>query len=43
MRGKVETLVILGVNPVYTAPASLNFKDAIRKASPSSTAGADVR
>ncbi len=30
--GRVETLVILGSNPVYTAPASLNFVDAIRKA-----------
>ncbi len=30
--GHVETLVILGPNPVYTAPASLNFKDAIRRA-----------
>ncbi len=30
--GQVETLVILSANPVYTAPASLNFKDAIRKA-----------
>jgi MoCo/4Fe-4S cofactor protein with predicted Tat translocation signal len=30
--GHVETLVILGPNPVYTAPASLRFGDAIRKA-----------
>jgi molybdopterin-containing oxidoreductase family iron-sulfur binding subunit len=30
--GHVETLVILGVNPVYSAPASLNFAAAIRKA-----------
>ncbi|MCU1292258.1 MAG: molybdopterin oxidoreductase, iron-sulfur binding subunit, partial [Bryobacterales bacterium] len=30
--GHVETLVILGPNPVYTAPASLNFQDAIRRA-----------
>lgn len=30
--GHVEVLVILGQNPVYTAPASLNFGDAIRKA-----------
>ena len=30
--GKVEILVILGVNPVYSAPASLNFAAAIRKA-----------
>lgn len=30
--GRVETLVILGGNPVYTAPTSLNFVDAIRKA-----------
>ncbi len=30
--GHVEVLVILGPNPVYTAPASLGFGDAIRKA-----------
>ncbi|MFL6354232.1 MAG: TAT-variant-translocated molybdopterin oxidoreductase [Bryobacteraceae bacterium] len=30
--GHVETLVILGSNPVYTAPVSLNFAEAIRKA-----------
>jgi MoCo/4Fe-4S cofactor protein with predicted Tat translocation signal len=30
--GHVETLVILGPNPVYTAPASLSFEQAIRKA-----------
>ncbi len=30
--GHVEVLVILGSNPVYTAPGSLGFKDAIRKA-----------
>jgi MoCo/4Fe-4S cofactor protein with predicted Tat translocation signal len=30
--GHVETLVILGPNPVYTAPASLDFTNAIRKA-----------
>jgi molybdopterin-containing oxidoreductase family iron-sulfur binding subunit len=30
--GRVEVLVILGVNPVYTAPASVNFTNAIRKA-----------
>ncbi|MBV9937361.1 MAG: TAT-variant-translocated molybdopterin oxidoreductase, partial [Acidobacteriaceae bacterium] len=30
--GRIETLVILGSNPVYTAPASLNFVEAIRKA-----------
>jgi len=30
--GHVEVLVILGGNPVYTAPASLNFVGAIRKA-----------
>jgi MoCo/4Fe-4S cofactor protein with predicted Tat translocation signal len=29
--GRVDTLVILGPNPVYTAPASLKFVDAIRK------------
>jgi molybdopterin-containing oxidoreductase family iron-sulfur binding subunit len=30
--GKVELLVILGTNPIYSAPASLNFTNAIRKA-----------
>ncbi len=30
--GRVEVLVILGGNPVYTAPASLRFAEAIRKA-----------
>jgi molybdopterin-containing oxidoreductase family iron-sulfur binding subunit len=30
--GKVEFLLILGVNPVYTAPADLNFGSAILKA-----------
>ena len=30
--GKVEALVILSQNPVYSAPASLNFEAAIRKA-----------
>ncbi|MBV9084376.1 MAG: 4Fe-4S dicluster domain-containing protein, partial [Acidobacteriaceae bacterium] len=30
--GHVEVLVMIGVNPVYSTPASLNFKDAIRKA-----------
>ena len=30
--GHVETLVILGPNPVYAAPATLGFADAIRKA-----------
>ncbi|MBV9760044.1 MAG: TAT-variant-translocated molybdopterin oxidoreductase [Acidobacteriaceae bacterium] len=30
--GHVETLLILGPNPVYTAPASLGFAGAIRKA-----------
>jgi MoCo/4Fe-4S cofactor protein with predicted Tat translocation signal len=29
--GKVDTLVILGCNPVYDAPADLNFADAITK------------
>jgi molybdopterin-containing oxidoreductase family iron-sulfur binding subunit len=29
--GKVETLIILGGNPVYDAPADLNFKDALEK------------
>jgi len=30
--GHVETLVIFGANPVYTAPASLAFQNAIRNA-----------
>jgi molybdopterin-containing oxidoreductase family iron-sulfur binding subunit len=30
--GGVETLVILGPNPVYSAPAALRFQEAIRKA-----------
>ncbi len=30
--GHIETLLILGVNPVYAAPASLNFGSAIKKA-----------
>ncbi len=30
--GGVETLIIVGCNPVYSAPASLQFADAIRKA-----------
>ncbi len=30
--GKVDTLLILGGNPVYTAPADLGFGDALRKA-----------
>ena len=29
--GRVETLVILGGNPVYNAPADLGFKDALAK------------
>ncbi len=29
--GKVQALMILGGNPVYTAPADLNFADAIKK------------
>jgi molybdopterin-containing oxidoreductase family iron-sulfur binding subunit len=29
--GKVQWLVILGVNPVYAAPADLNFADALAK------------
>ena len=30
--GHVETLVVFGVNPVYSAPASLGFESAIRRA-----------
>ena len=29
--GKVEALLILGGNPVYTAPADLDFKGALKK------------
>jgi MoCo/4Fe-4S cofactor protein with predicted Tat translocation signal len=29
--GKVDTLLILGVNPVYDAPADLKFADALRR------------
>jgi molybdopterin-containing oxidoreductase family iron-sulfur binding subunit len=29
--GAVKLLIILGVNPVFTAPADLNFADALRK------------
>ena len=29
--GRVELLVILGGNPVYTAPADLKFGDALKK------------
>ena len=29
--GAVELLVILGGNPVYTAPADLDFAEAVRK------------
>ena len=29
--GKVQWLVMLGVNPLYTAPADLNFEDAFNK------------
>jgi MoCo/4Fe-4S cofactor protein with predicted Tat translocation signal len=31
-QGRVEMLVVLGANPVYTAPATLGFAEAIRKA-----------
>jgi molybdopterin-containing oxidoreductase family iron-sulfur binding subunit len=30
--GTVDTLLIMGSNPVYSAPADLNFRDAIKKA-----------
>ena len=30
--GRIETLLIISQNPVYSAPASLNFEQAIRKA-----------
>lgn len=30
--GRVEVLVVLGSNPVYSAPGSLNFLDAMKKA-----------
>ena len=32
-RGQVDTLVILGANPVFTAPSDLDFRSAIQKAS----------
>jgi molybdopterin-containing oxidoreductase family iron-sulfur binding subunit len=35
--GKVDTLLILGANPVYDAPADLNFADALKRV-PSSLA-----
>lgn len=31
-QGQVDTLVILGNNPVYSAPADLNFSEAMKKA-----------
>jgi molybdopterin-containing oxidoreductase family iron-sulfur binding subunit len=30
--GKVDTLIVLGGNPLYTAPADLNFAEAFKKA-----------
>jgi molybdopterin-containing oxidoreductase family iron-sulfur binding subunit len=36
--GKVEILVMMGVNPAYDAPADLNFKEALRKAAGNSGA-----
>lgn len=30
--GRVEVLIVLGTNPVYSAPGSLNFLDAMKKA-----------
>lgn len=29
--GRVETLLVLGANPVYTAPADLPFAEALKK------------
>ena len=40
--GAVDTLVILGGNPAYTAPADLHFGDAIKKAATSIFLGFDV-
>ena len=31
--GKVQWLVMLGVNPLYSAPADLNFDDCVREGS----------
>jgi molybdopterin-containing oxidoreductase family iron-sulfur binding subunit len=31
MAGKVETLIMVDVNPVYNAPANLNFKNSLKK------------
>ena len=30
--GQVDTLIVMGVNPVYTAPSDLKFADAMKKA-----------
>ena len=40
--GRVETLLILGGNPVYDAPADLSFADALAKVPTSVHLGAEV-
>ncbi|HEY3704025.1 MAG TPA: TAT-variant-translocated molybdopterin oxidoreductase [Terracidiphilus sp.] len=40
--GKVQWLVILNVNPIYTAPADLNFADAFERASTVAHLGSHV-
>ncbi len=40
--GKVDWLVILNVNPIYTAPADLNFADAFNKANVVAHLGSQV-
>jgi MoCo/4Fe-4S cofactor protein with predicted Tat translocation signal len=40
--GAVDTLVILGGNPAYTAPTDLRFPDAIKKAATSIHLGFDI-
>lgn len=32
LAGKIDTLLMLGVNPVYNAPGKLNFSEALKKA-----------
>lgn len=39
--GRVDTLLILGSNPVFTAPAGLKFADAIKRAKTTVHLGAD--
>ncbi len=41
--GKVDTLFILGGNPVYSAPADLDFAGALKKSRLESLSGALFR